>query len=183
MADGKPLWRNCSSLGYGSSPLIGNICLNELGQKNERFLPAEVARLGGNNGRHTFLHDVQLGPARNVLQIYDYLDFPRHVRIVELVRVADAFVGNQFEIASAEGVDLAGREVRERHLEGAPDLGVHVMYLSRESVRRKPLAHGIGIEERAIHFFGGRTKDAVKTNGMGGHDICNFTIPRWARRR
>jgi hypothetical protein len=35
---------------------------------------------------------------------------------VEFVRVADAFVGLQFKIGSAEGVALAGGEIGERHL-------------------------------------------------------------------
>jgi hypothetical protein len=68
-------------------------------------------------------------------------------------------------------VTLAGREVGERHFEGAADLGVQVMDLGGESVRWKPLGHGIGVEECAIHFFGRRTKDPVQTNGTGGHDI------------
>jgi hypothetical protein len=43
------------------------------------------------------------------------------------------------------------------------------MDLSSESVWRKPLGHGFGLNEGAIDFLGRRTKDAVKADGMGGH--------------
>jgi hypothetical protein len=41
------------------------------------------------------------------------LHFSGQVRIIEFVRVADAFVGRQFEIGSAERVALAGGEISE----------------------------------------------------------------------
>jgi len=41
------------------------------------------------------------------------LHFSQEVRIVELVRVANALVGLQFQIRSAEGVALAGGEIGE----------------------------------------------------------------------
>src|SRR5205823_14359917 len=53
----------CGELG-----LIGNFRFDQFGQKNERFLPAEVAHLSRNDVRHAFLHDVQFRPARDVLQ-------------------------------------------------------------------------------------------------------------------
>ena len=67
--------------------------------------------------------------------------------------------GHQFEVLAAEGVALAGGEVRERHLVGAADLGVQVVDLAGESVRRKPLGHRVGVEERPIDSFGRGTAD------------------------
>ena len=52
---------------FASQLLVGDLRLDELGQKNERFLPAEVACLGWNDSRHPFLHDVQLSSAGNLL--------------------------------------------------------------------------------------------------------------------
>jgi hypothetical protein len=45
------------------------------------------------------------------------------------------------------------------------------MDFADESVGRNPLAHGIGVEKRAINFLGRRTDDAVQTDGVGGNDI------------
>ena len=73
---------------------------------------------------------------------------PGQVRIVEPVRVANAFVRHQFEIFSAERVTAAGAEIRERHLVGATDFRVQVVNLAGESVRRKPLGHRVRVEER-----------------------------------
>ena len=64
---------------------------------------------------------------------------------------------------------LAGREVGERHLETAAHLRVHVMNLACESIGRKPLAHGVGVEESAIYSFWFRPEDAVKSDGMCCH--------------
>ena len=79
----------------------------------ERFLPAEAASLGGDHIRQPFLHDVQFGPARHLLQRDRRLHLAGQVRGVEFVRVADAFVWHQFEVRAAEGVALTGREVRK----------------------------------------------------------------------
>src|SRR5262249_28874110 len=72
------------------------------------------------------------------LQRHGRLHFPGKVRILERVRMANAFVGHQLEISSAERVALAGREVREGHPVCPADLGIDVMNLASEAVRRKP---------------------------------------------
>ena len=45
------------------------------------------------------------------------------------------------------------------------------MDLAREAVGRKPLGQAFGIEERTVHFLGGRTQDAVQANCICGHAI------------
>ena len=47
-------WLDASILGW-------NVCLDELRQQRERFLPPQVAGFGRDDLRYPFLHDVQLG--------------------------------------------------------------------------------------------------------------------------
>src|SRR6266511_2628955 len=148
------------------STLIWNLGLDKFRQKSERFLPAEIASLGGNDIGYPFLHNVQFGPYGHLLQGYRHLNFPWQVRIIEFVRVANAFVRHQFEILSAEGVAMPCGEIRERHLVGAADLGIQVVNLASESVWRKPFGHCIGIQERPIDSLRRRTEHAVKPDGV-----------------
>jgi hypothetical protein len=67
-------------------------------------------------------------------------------------------------------VTTARSEVREGHPVGATNPGIHVMHLSRESVRWKPLCQGIGIKEGAIDAFRRCPDDPVKSDGICGHD-------------
>src|SRR2546429_9962443 len=62
-----------------------------------------------------------------------------------------------------------GREIRERHLVGAADFGVHMVPLAREPVRRKPFGHRIRVDERPIDLLGRRTQHAVKPDGVCRH--------------
>src|SRR3989454_11566717 len=48
--------------------LIWDLGLDELRQKHERFLPAEIASVGRNRFGNPFLRDVQLGPTGHLLQ-------------------------------------------------------------------------------------------------------------------
>src|SRR5437868_9093408 len=100
-------------------PLIRDLGFDELGQEGERFLPAEAASLGRNGVRNPFLYDVQLSSAEHLLQGNRRLHRAGKVRIVELVRVADALVRRQLEKSSAKGVAFSGGEIRERHPVGA----------------------------------------------------------------
>ena len=43
-------------------------------------MPAEIARFGGNDTGHTFLHDVQVGSAGNLRQRDGRLHFAREIR-------------------------------------------------------------------------------------------------------
>ena len=92
----------------------------------------------------------------------------RQVRIVELVGVAKALVRDELEVLAAERVALAGGEVGERHLVRAADSGVHMVNLAGEAVRRQPLGHGVGIEERPVDPLRRRPQHAVETGQMFG---------------
>ena len=69
--------------------LLGNLGFDEFSQKNERLLPAKIASLGGYDSGHALLHDAQLSPTRNLLQVDSHLQQARQVRVVKPVRVAD----------------------------------------------------------------------------------------------
>ena len=83
--------------------LIWDFSLDEFREQRQRFLPAKIARLDRNCRGHSFLRDVQFGAAGHLVQGDCRLHFAGQVRVVEFVRVADTFVGLQFEIGSAEG--------------------------------------------------------------------------------
>src|ERR1700722_8088016 len=55
--------RKCTGVFPLQLLLVGDLCFDELGQKNERLLPAEIAGLERNDGRRSFLQDVQLSSA------------------------------------------------------------------------------------------------------------------------
>src|SRR4029453_6453917 len=77
---------------------------------------------------------------------------------------------HQVKICSAEGVAVAGGEVREGHLVGTADLRIDMVNLARKAVRRKPLGHCLGIDECPIDLLRCRTEHPVKPDGAGGHD-------------
>src|SRR5438552_51540 len=72
--------------------LIWNLGLDEFRQKGERFLPTETASLGWNDIREPLLRDIQLSSAGHLLQDDRRLHLAGQVRIVELIRVANALV-------------------------------------------------------------------------------------------
>src|SRR5574340_133127 len=118
------------------SRVIRNFSLDEFRQQRERFLPAEIASFRRNDARNTLLHDVQLRAARYLLQGDGHVDHAGQVRIVKLVRIADALVWYQLKIFAAERVTLARGEVGERHLVSPADLRIQVVNLCGEAVRR-----------------------------------------------
>src|SRR5262249_2814775 len=93
-------------------PSVRNLRLHQLRQKTERLLPAEIARLWRDDLREPFLHDVHLRSAGHLSQRDRRHHLARKIRVVERVRVADAFVRHQLEVGSAERVTVAGGEVR-----------------------------------------------------------------------
>src|SRR5512143_955326 len=125
-----------------------------------------MAGVGRNDIGHPFLHDIQLGPYGHLFQGYRRLHFSRQVRVVKYVRVANAFVGYEFKIFSTEGVAVPRAEIRERHLVGTVDPGIELMNLAGEPIRRKPLGHCIGIQERPIDSLGSSTKYSVKPDSV-----------------
>src|SRR5688572_31301269 len=86
----------------------------------------------------------------------------------------DALVRHQLEVLAAEGVAIAGAEIRKRHLERAARLGLQVVHLAGEPVRWKPFGHRIGIEERAIHALRRSLEHAVKPYSACGHGGIPF---------
>ena len=90
-----------SSASYGGLT-VRDVGFDEHRELGQRFLPAEVAHLGGDDGGHALLDDVHLGAAQHFLQGDGHLHFPGQVRIVEFVGVAEAFVRHEFEITPAE---------------------------------------------------------------------------------
>src|SRR5215510_7798627 len=154
---------------------IGDLRLDQFREESKRLLPAKIASLGRDDVGDSFLRDVQLSPTRHLLEGDGHVHCAGYIRIVELVAVANPFVWRQFEVLAAERVALAGREVRERHLVGATDAGVHAVNLGGESVWREPFDHCIRIEERAIDPLVLGPEDTVKAD-RARHDCFSF---RW----
>ena len=81
---------------------------------------------------------------------------------------------------------IAGGEIGEGHFVAATDFGVQVMHFAGESVRREPLGHGVGIEDRAIDPFRWGAEHSVKSNGIGivgCHKLFGFHYyDEWGRR-
>jgi hypothetical protein len=113
---------------------VGNVRLDEQGKLHQGLLPAQIAGGDGDHRRQAGLLDMHLRSDHDLSQRDGHLDFARQVRIVEAVGVADALVRNEFQIFAAEGMAFAGGEVRERHLECAAHLGVHVMHPGRKAM-------------------------------------------------
>jgi len=157
------------------SPLmIRDVGLDQFRQKHERFLPAEIAGFRRNHLWDAFLHDIQLGPDRYLLQSYGHLKFPWQIRVVEFVRVAKAFVRHQLQVRSAKGMALSCGEVSERHLVGAADLGFQVVNLAGEPIWRKPFGHRVGVQERPIDFLWSRAQHAMKPDGVCWHNFSSI---------
>jgi hypothetical protein len=112
------------------------------------------------------LHDAHLRADGDLLQGHRRLHFSGHMRVVERVRVAQAFVRHQFKIGATKRVALAAGEIRERHLVRAADRGVQMVHLAGESMRRQPFSQRVRIEERAVDPLRRRTEHTVQPDGM-----------------
>jgi len=156
--------------------LIWNLSLDKFRQQDKRFLPAEIARLSGNDSGYAFLHDVQFRATRNFFERDRRLHFASQIWIVKFVRVANAFVRRQFDIRSAEGMALARREVRKRHFISAANFGVHLMNPAGESVWRKPFGHRVWIKKGAINFLRRCPEHSVEMDRVCGHDFFRFCV-------
>src|SRR6059036_2066175 len=100
--DPSQTYRVCPWHFFDSCTLIWDLGLDELRQKHERFLPAEIASIGRNRFGNPFLRDVQLGPTGHLLQGNRRPHLARQARVVESGRVANAFGWDQFEIGPAK---------------------------------------------------------------------------------
>jgi hypothetical protein len=60
-------------------------------------------------------------------------------------------------------------EVSEGHFVASTDSGVQMMDFAGESIRRKPFAHSLRIEEGSIDLLGCRPENAMELDCVGGH--------------
>ncbi len=65
---------------------------------------------------------------------------------------------------------------------GAADLGIQVVNLAGESVRRKPFDHRIGVEECAVDLLGGCSQHPVKPYGVRHHPLLSVGPATWRAR-
>src|SRR6185436_12002874 len=109
------------------SSAVRNFRFDELREHSQRFLPSEVAHLSWNHSGNSFLSDRKLGSAEDFLQSDRDAHLAGEIGIVELVGVTEQFVRLQFDVLATEGMALAGREVRKRHVVAAPNSRVDFM--------------------------------------------------------
>ena len=103
--------------------LSPNLCLHQLCQQNQRFLPAEIAGFRRNDVRHRFQHDVQLRPQRDFLPRNRDLDLALQFGIVKPVGVANAFVRYQLKERAGKGMALAVPKLVNDILKVPPTFG------------------------------------------------------------
>src|SRR5215813_11324672 len=154
--------------------LVRNLRLDKFRQKSERFLPAEIASICGNDIGDTFLHNFYLCSTGYFVQRNRRSHFSGQVWVIELACVTNTFVGREFEICSAERMAMACGEIAERHLIRTTDFRVHMVNLSSESVRRKPPSHSVRVNKRSVDFLGRRAKHTVKLDDVGNHEQFSF---------
>src|SRR5882672_1409292 len=147
--------------------LLSDLRLHEFGQVSQRLLPTEVTGFNGYDIRQAFLDDADFRTERDFLQRHGYPDLTGQVGILELVGVAQALVGDEFNILATERVALAIGEIAKGHPEGAAYFRVHVMHGAGVAIRRKPLGHGVRLEEGAIDLLWLRGQDSMETHGVG----------------
>src|SRR5262249_61082796 len=119
---------------------------------------------------------------RHFLQRNGHLNVAGQIGIVELVRVAQAFVGNELEVFPAEGMSLAGRKVPEGHLELAAYFRLQMMHCAGKTVGWEPFRQRVCFEERAIDFLRPGCQNTVQANSVGHHPV-SFWYDESAPRR
>lgn len=112
---------------------------------------------------------MQLGAAEHGFQGDGDLHLSGEVGVVELVGVADAFVGLELHVGAAEGVAAAGGEVGEGHAVAAAFADVAFVHGGGEAEGRQPFDHGVGVGEGAVEAVRGPAQDAVQADGLAGH--------------
>jgi hypothetical protein len=80
--------------------------------------------------------------------------------------VANAFIGGKFQVFAAERMAVACGEIGEGHLVGPTDFGLQMMDFASESVRWKPFAHCVSVEECPINSLWSCPKNAVELDGI-----------------
>src|SRR5687768_5804510 len=86
-----------------SRVLAGNLGIHQPRKLFERLLPAEITGLRRNRIGDSGLHDGDFRADGDLLEQHGDFHGARHVRIVELVGVAQLLVRHQLEILAAEG--------------------------------------------------------------------------------
>ncbi|VTZ65136.1 conserved hypothetical protein [Sinorhizobium medicae] len=153
----------------GSYALLVDLGFDEPCQISQRFLPTKIASLEWNDVGYAFLHDLEFGTDRYFLQRHGHLHLAGQVGVVEFVRVAQTFAGDEFDIFTAKGVAFTRREVPEGHFEGAAGFWLQMMHGAGKAIRRKPFRERVGFEERAIEFLRAGGQNAVQSYSVG-HD-------------
>ena len=126
---------------------------------------------------------MQLGAAEHGFQGDGDLHLSGEVGVVELVGVADAFVGLELHVGAAEGVAAAGGEVGEGHAVAAAFADVAFMHGGGEAEGRQPFDHGVRVGEGAVEAALGAAQDAVQADGLAGHGVSPLLwIPLVERR-
>src|SRR6266850_249250 len=159
-----------------SPRLVWNLRLDQLRELRERILPPKIAGLGRNDGRNAFLHDLQFRADQYLLDADRGLHLALEIRIVELVRVTNAAVGDELQVGATEGMAVAGREIGERHLMSTADPRIHMMALAGEPVRRQPFRHRVRVGECAVELLRATAKHAVKLDGVAFHGQFSFSM-------
>lgn len=93
--------------------LIWYLWFYELSKKRQRFLPPQIAGLGGNGFGDAFLDKGQLGPTKYLFYGNRRLHFSWKIRVVELIRMLDELMRNKLKIFSTERMTFTSREVRK----------------------------------------------------------------------
>ncbi|CDX17634.1 conserved hypothetical protein [Mesorhizobium plurifarium] len=145
--------------------LLVDLRLDELGQVAQRFLPAEIAGLGGDGVRDAGLGDVDLGADRHFLQDHGHLDLARQIGIVEAVGVAQALARDELDKFATEGMAAAGGEVAEGHLVGSADLALELVHRAGKAVGGQPLRQRIRLDECAVDLLRLGRQNAVQLDG------------------
>jgi hypothetical protein len=101
------------------------------------------------------------------------LYLPRHVRVIELVRVTDALIRHELSVCAAESVTLAGAKIGERHSVVAANFRVHLVNLAGKSIRWQPFRHRLRIKERAVDFFRRSTEHTVNFYRVGHTSLAS----------
>src|SRR5262249_16941719 len=76
----------------GSPTRLRDISLDKIRKECQGLLPAEIAGFGRDDPGDAFLHDIQFPADGDLCEDYRRLHFPRQIRVVELIRVANLLV-------------------------------------------------------------------------------------------
>ncbi|MNP36087.1 hypothetical protein D3C76_1294500 [compost metagenome] len=98
------------------------------------------------------------------------MHLPGQIGVVEAIRVADALARLQLEILAAEGMAVAGGEIRERHAKAAADAGLQLRHLAGEAMGRQPFGQGVRLDKGSVYPHRRGLEYAVQCHGSSGHE-------------